>query len=282
LEHLRARFYRVSAYNYHLAAKLIELTSQLEQAHISVLAFKGPAAAIMAYGDLALRQYEDLDLVIRVEDVWKAVDLMIGSGFQTDADSYQPTNPGYLERYHAITLEAPDKSYNVDVHWQLARDHARDFGPDIARFWERTERLVLPQGSVSTLCREDMFLALCLHGTKHRWGRLKWLLDIAELLRKAETLDWSRVEEMASSRPAARASGSLGVLLARELLEIPVPAKLQRCCVRRNEPARSHQPSVRKFFREVARLGTTPGTIGTIRGTSTGLCWGWRIGLWRG
>src|SRR5438128_2552908 len=74
LEHLRARFYRVSAYNYHLAAKLIELTSQLEQAHISVLALKGPAAAIMAYGDLALRQYEDLDLVIRAEDVWKAVD----------------------------------------------------------------------------------------------------------------------------------------------------------------------------------------------------------------
>ncbi len=94
--------------------------------------------------------------------------------------------------------------------------------------WERTEKLNLPHGSVSTFCREDLFLALCYHGSKHRWSRLKWLLDIAEILRKVETLDWFRVEEMIRVRPGARASASLAILLAQELLNAPVTAEVAR------------------------------------------------------
>jgi hypothetical protein len=67
--------------------------------------------------------------------------------------------------------------------------------------------------------------ALCAHGTRHRWLCFKWLLDIAELLRKAGTLDWSRIEEMARIRPGAGAAASVAVTLARDLLEVPVPAE---------------------------------------------------------
>ncbi|MGD0460751.1 MAG: IS1634 family transposase [Terriglobia bacterium] len=70
--------------------------------------------------------------------------------------------------------------------------------------------------------------ALCAHGTRHRWLCFKWLLDIAELLRKAGTLDWSRIEEMARIRPGAGAAASVAVTLARDLLEVPVPAEAGR------------------------------------------------------
>jgi hypothetical protein len=227
-EHLRVRFLEVSGRNYHLARKLIELTSLLEERQIPVLAFKGPTLAMVAYGDLALRSYSDLDVVIRTEHLQKAVEVMTGCGFQITRDWWNPSrpeNPRYVARHHEIAMRGPDRSYFVDVHWQLAAHEFRAFRLDLDKVWSRAERIELFQKSIATLCREDLFLALCCHGTWHRWARLKWLFDIAQLLRSAETLDWSRIEETAKDRPLVRASASLAVYLARELLEIEVPVQ---------------------------------------------------------
>jgi hypothetical protein len=229
LEYLRTRFYEVSARNYHLASKLVELISLLEGHDIPALAYKGPAVAKAIYGDLALRQYEDLDLVIPKEHLSKALNLLTQRGFRITPYSsrggfhyvpysIRPENPRHLAKYHVVTLHAPDKTFFVDLHWHLANESGRAFCPDIERVWDRAERLELPQGSVSTLCREDLLSALCYHGTKHRWSRLKWLLDVAELFRKSETLDWSRIQEMTVNRPGVAASAALAVRLIHDLL----------------------------------------------------------------
>jgi hypothetical protein len=228
LEHLRLRFLYVSGRNYHLARKLVELTSLLEEHQIPVLAYKGPTLAMAAYGDLALRSYQDLDVVIRPEHLQKAIGVMTRCGFEITPDWWNPSrpeNPGYVARHHEIALRAPDKSYFVDVHWQLAAHEFRAFRLDLEKVWSRAERIEVFQQSISTLCREDLFLALCCHGTWHRWARLKWLFDIAELLRNSETLNWPQIEETAKDRPLVRASASLAVYLARELLEIEMPAQ---------------------------------------------------------
>jgi hypothetical protein len=237
LEHLRARFYEISANNYRLAKELVDLTSLLQSHGVPVLAYKGPALAMALYGDLALRQYCDLDLVVRKEHLLKAVGVMSHCGFEIVPTLGRPQmlpylcrseNPRHLARAEEMTFRAPDKTYFVDVHWQLGHGPWRAFSPDAEKIWERTEKLDLPQGSVSTFCDEDLFLALCYHGSKHRWSCLKWLLDVAELLRKAETLDWFRIAEMMRVRPRTRASASLAILLAQELLNAPVPAEAAR------------------------------------------------------
>jgi hypothetical protein len=231
LEHLRLLFLEGSGRNYHLAQKLIDLTALFKEHQIPVLAYKGPTLAMVAYADLALRSYRDLDLVVRPEHLQKAVEVMTRSGFEVIPDWWnpcQPENPRYVARHHEIPLRAPDKSYFVDLHWKLAAHEARAFRLDVDETWCRAEEIDVLQTGISTMCREDLFLALCCHGTWHRWGRLKWLLDIAELLRKAEALNWFRIEEMTRNRPLLRASASLAVSLARELLEIDVPAQAAR------------------------------------------------------
>lgn len=226
LEQLRARSYRISAYNHYLAMHLAQLIAQLEQQRIACLALKGPAAAMAAYGDLSLRQYEDIDIMVRVEDVSKAVETLFGRGFHPvrgHADRYKD-----VELYHEITLAAPDKSYSIDLHWQLAPPYARVFGPDPSVLWSRAAKLNLPLGPVTVLSREDLFLALCQHGTRHRWWQLKWLFDVAELLRMAATMDWSCIEEVMKIYPMARPPASLAALLARELLGIQAPADVAK------------------------------------------------------
>jgi hypothetical protein len=231
LEHLRARFIEVSSRNFHLARKLVELSSLLEEHETPVLAYKGPTLAMVAYGDLALRAYSDLDVVVQPEHLLKALGLMTEFGFEVTPDYWNPCrseNPKYVAQFHEIALRSPDKSYFVDLHWQLAAHEARAFRLDIDKVFGRAERIDLLHARVSTLCREDLFLALCCHGTTHGWVRLRWLLDISELLRNAETMDWSRIEEMSRDRPLVRAAASLAISLSKELLEIDVPDQAAR------------------------------------------------------
>jgi len=218
LERLRARFYRISAYNHRLARLLVELIAQFEQQQIPGLALKGPAVALAAYGDLSLRQYEDIDILIRAEHVSKAVEMLFNRGFHPARGHDERYKD--VKLYHEITLVAPDESYSLDLHWQLAPPYARVFGPDPVGLWSRAVTLHLPGGDVPVLGREDMFLALCQHGSRHRWWQLKWLFDIGEMLRSASTLDWPWIEEVMKIYPMARPPASLAALLARELLGV--------------------------------------------------------------
>ena len=224
--YLHRRFYQISARNYRLAQEAVDLASFLEHRGIATLAFKGPVAALAAYGDLALRQYQDIDLVVRNQDLLKTVNLLRLRGFKIAPGSCRPDNPKDVYRNHEVTLAAPDKTYFIDIHWRLASERARVFVPDVERMRDRVETVQLPAGSVSTFCREDLFVALCCHGAKHRWGRLKWLLDIAEILRSPVDLNWDRVKTITSERPLARASTSLAIFLAHDLLNAPMPAAL--------------------------------------------------------
>jgi hypothetical protein len=182
--------------------------------------------AVGAYGDIALRQYQDIDLVIRRLDLLKAVALLLGRGFRIAPESCAPDNPRKVSRSHEVTLAAPDKSYFVDLHWRLASEQEGAFCPDIEQMRDRVETVQLPHGNVLSFCREDLFVALCCHGTKHRWACLKWLLDVAEILQSPTGLDWDRVEYITFERPLARASISLAILLAHDLLHALMPATL--------------------------------------------------------
>jgi hypothetical protein len=72
---------------------------------------------------------------------------------------------------------------------------------------------------------DDLFLVLCLHGAKHRWASLAWLVDVAELLRGSRSIDWQYVTSRMDALHARRRC-LVGVRLAHELLEAPVPAVL--------------------------------------------------------
>ena len=237
VEYLRVRFHESCSYNYRLASRLVSLTSMLEGEGVSVLSFKGPSLAMTLYGGLSLRQCLDLDLMIRAEQVVKAAQLMKSCGYEPTPTPARPQLSPYLcrpedsrhiDRGKEIQYLSPDGAFYVDLHWQFADRFWRPFTPDVEKLWERAVRQDLPQGSVFTLCREDLFLALCAHGTRHRWWCLKWLLDVAEILRKADALDWSRIEEMTRVRPGNAAAASRAVSLAHDLLEVPVPAEAAR------------------------------------------------------
>jgi hypothetical protein len=78
---------------------------------------------------------------------------------------------------------------------------------------------------VQTLGSEDLLMFLCAHGAKHGWERLEWICDVAQLVRQQPDLNWESIVTRARARGCERMV-LLGLLLARDLLEAPVPEPL--------------------------------------------------------
>jgi putative nucleotidyltransferase-like protein len=82
--------------------------------------------------------------------------------------------------------------------------------------------LVVANKTVQGLAPEDLLIVLCVHGSKHVWEELKWVCDVAELLRSHQHLDWDRIFSNASAWRCRRLV-SMGLSLAYRLLDAPLP-----------------------------------------------------------
>ena len=211
---------------FQLTRELVSLLADLSAAGIRALPFKGAVLAASAYGSVGLRPFNDIDLLVHPRDAAATARILTRRGFDDWGvdDVALPTHLG-SECEHTFLRR---DGVAVDLHWHLSRRHF----PFPLRFDDLWRRAVpyqlLPGGAaVPAPAAADMLLILAMHGAKHAWERLGWVCDIAELIRSEGDLDWEQVCARAESLQAVRMT-LLGVALARELLDSPVPESIRR------------------------------------------------------
>ncbi|MFI5315199.1 MAG: nucleotidyltransferase family protein [Myxococcota bacterium] len=213
----RASQYRGAA----MIRQLLRTISMLEENAIPALPFKGPTLAVGAYGDVALRQPSDLDILVREHAFPASLDLLLRNGYRK-AVAEDGSASGYArDNDHAVLLIPPEGSVAIDLHRRLMPS-AFIGDLDVERTWRRHEWLDLCGSKVRCLRAADELVYLCVHGSKSWWHRLSWVCDVAETLEFNRSLDWEDVTSLASSARASRMLW-LGVLLAHEMLSAPVP-----------------------------------------------------------
>ena len=236
-ESLRRAYSGNSVRNLHLARELIRLSAALERGGVDALAIKGPALSVAAYGAVTMRQFSDLDLLVRKEQVAHAVALLQGEGYAL-REGYSLAD---LERRGGfeIAMGRADALTEVDLHWRLVPPYFPIALEDDG-LWRRAVRVEIEGAAVCTLGPADHLLFLCAHGAKHGWQALGSICDVAALIRAAApgpcadaspmnpaacAIDWEELVDRAGRAGAVRAL-LLGVLLAREVLDAPAPAAL--------------------------------------------------------
>ena len=100
------------------------------------------------------------------------------------------------------------------------------------KVWERLGQLRIAGADLVTLDPADLLIVLCIHGCKHIWDTLKWLVDIAELVKGQPELDWASLQTRAHEMGSA-IMVEIGLVLAHDLLQAPVPAKILETARRR-------------------------------------------------
>jgi hypothetical protein len=205
-----------------LTAELLAITRLFQSERLPFLAFKGPVAAALWYGDVGLRVFSDLDLLIHSDDFHRAKMLLGQREFHPHRIVPATRHLCQFRSRGELMFERADPAMCVDLHSQLIPP-GYSFSLDPQTPWEGTEQVSLGGMIVPTLTPETGLIFLCLHGAKHGWSSLKWLVDLAQAIRHRPSLDWDRVLGWARHPGRPHILG-LGLRLASGLLEAPVPA----------------------------------------------------------
>jgi hypothetical protein len=229
LKQLQSYFQTNTCRNLFLSSELHKLLNLFELQGIASLPFKGVALAGSTYGNLAWREFADLDIFIQEEDVPTAIALLVSQGYQLPDQLLNVRQKPYLQFkqflespqcQRSYNLTHPERQVTVELHWSLSPRYF-PFEVDFEHLW--TDKQTVPIGGINIphFATEDLLLFLCIHGSKHCWEQLKWICDVAQLL-QTQQIDWQLVLEKANMQGAERML-FLGLLLARNLLQAELP-----------------------------------------------------------
>jgi hypothetical protein len=217
--------------NLVLVAELLRVMAILEGAGIAVIPYKGPALAQSVYGDFALREFVDLDLIIKPADAIKARRALMTAGLPP-AHSVSRLAEQLLRYFHCECSFVVLREVKLEINWRQAPAYWQLPRLD-DDMWARLGSLRLAGVDTPSLDPIDLLIVLCVHGCKHGWSMLKWIVDIAELLRVEPQLDWSLMNARAHDIGAAIML-EVGLVLAHEFLQVPLPADVLETARRRS------------------------------------------------
>ena len=221
---IRARYEAQARESRRLAEELVRILPELEVAGVLAVPWKGPTLAQRLYGDLSLRESGDLDIMLMGRDVSKAQEVIRRFGYEFSYLKHLDDLAEDVRNRRELLFHRSDGAV-LELQWRFA-ERLACVKHDPERFLQRFETVALAGSRVRSLPLEIYLLILPIHATKHKWGQLKLICDIAEILYHPE-LDWQYVLREARSLGLRRMI-EVGVLLADTLLEAAVPDELAR------------------------------------------------------
>ncbi len=224
LDYLRDYFRKNTAFNFLLTGELLRLLKFFEAHDIHALPYKGPAVAVGLYGDLALRQFCDLDILVREADVWKATEVLVGLGFEAHFDLPAEKQDAFTKLGYVRLFRRDAGRTIIELHWRIA-PRFLDVGLDTKELWSRLKPLELQGTKVLSPAPEDLLLMFAVHGAKDFWEKLEWVCGIAELLRANSEFNWDQLFSHARRLRCERMV-MVALSLARQLLSAPMPPEV--------------------------------------------------------
>ena len=252
------------------AAELMRIMQHFAHKGVCAIPYKGPVLAQSAYGDLALRSFSDLDLLISPADFARAKQALAEIGYQPSKSLTAAVERLWLRTGYERSFDGPGGKNLLELQWALlpyfyAVDPAQFQFDDLR---SRARQIALGTGvdsGVPCLSPEDSLLVLSLHAAKHLWTRLIWVADIAQSLHVAH-IDLALVISRARALGITRILG-VSFWLAQHVLGaiIPSPAQglidgdsviplLGRECEARLARCASYELESTEYFRQMLRL----------------------------
>ena len=259
---LRTRYLRHCQRAMRFSAELAQILRHFGAREISVIAQKGPALADLLYGDSAMREFGDLDLLVRSMDVRRAVAALNELGYEKNLQLSLRQEKAYWRSGYEYVFGRGAERNLIELQWNLLpRFYAVDVNTE--DLFSRSQEHVFDGCHARMLGLEDQLMFLCVHAAKHQWAQLGMVRDIAAM---AEfELDWNFVVH------EARRLGILRIVLVSLLLagtllgcDIPEPVtgfqefaaarKFVAAIIKRMTAMRDIPPESPAYFRSMLQV----------------------------
>jgi hypothetical protein len=224
LASLRQSYERNIHKSLFLARELIRVLDCLGGLGIDVVPYKGVVLSEVYYGDMALRQSGDMDLFVRRQDVPRVKGAVRALGYTPRVLIPEDAEHNYIDSGYECTFDSAAGINLLELQWALQpRFYAVDF--DMEGLFERAVTVSVADRYVKTPSPEDLLLILSVHAAKHVWGRLIWLCDIAQII-KRQNLDWDWIQSQSQELGIERIV-HITLLLMHRFLATPMPAPIK-------------------------------------------------------
>lgn len=232
-----------------MAGEIERLQACLAGRGVRAIALKGPAVSLRAFGQLGLRTYRDLDLLVGEPDVETALKLLGEAGYALAEPGQPDALPAWQRHHKDAELRHRQTGLTLELHWRLFDNKALMPAAPVP-----VPLGIAPLAGSLVLPPAVELEYLCLHGALHGWSRLRWLADIAAILA-------ANPEAAPGGRP--RPALAQALILCRELLGAQLAPPAWRAASRSMRGTAMARLAWREILRsdtrelEESRLGST-------------------------
>jgi len=219
---LRQRHRAQLMFTLSMTAELFRILEKFRGVGVESIVVKGPVLSMRAYGDPGLRQYVDLDFLIRARDLVAATRALNEFAYEGDVPM-EAIEAGKIPGEYLFVR--PETKLLVELH----TEHTFRYFPrplPMEDYFSRRTAVSLDGHRVPALSAEDEFVLICIHGAKHFWERLMWIADVAAMASGGMKLDWNIVKESAEAVGAERMV-NVALRLVENLLHAAIPSEMQ-------------------------------------------------------
>lgn len=164
------------------AAALTAIVGAAQQRGLPVMVLKGVALSLLLHGNPCQRATGDIDLLVSPDRFRAAAEMLLELGYAVDTDG-PPLDVVDAGNRHIRDLTFIGHGQRIELHRRLYELSAR-LPDDFETLWSQRTELALGPVTVATLGPAHLALYLLVHGHGHDWERLRWLVDLALLLRQ--------------------------------------------------------------------------------------------------
>jgi hypothetical protein len=209
------------------AAESARLHKLLGEAGIAAVFLKGATLSQLVYKMLGVKQAWDIDLLVPRDKASAAAAILRSAGYERTlpGPEFDDSSAEWATLWKETLWTHVKSGLVVELHTALV-DNPRLL-PSVS---ERPELQLVHLGpgmEVATLEKDQLFAYLCVHGATHAWARLKWLADVAALLRIEGQAETERLYRRSTELGVGRSSAQ-ALLLCERLLSLPLPEALAR------------------------------------------------------
>jgi hypothetical protein len=164
---------------------LLQLMEEMKSRKLETMVLKGPVLSQKIYGDPFYRTSHDFDLLFHPEDLSSAVQFFKNKGFKGvkfQWPSSSKKQKAVMELMNQYFIYNPENQISIELHWKIFDRRFTDLATAEHLAWENSTAVDINGKKIKTLDGEFELLYLVIHGSLHAWFRLKWLVDVHQIL----------------------------------------------------------------------------------------------------
>ncbi|MDR7000628.1 nucleotidyltransferase family protein [Neobacillus niacini] len=195
---LKQSYERSFYQNLFIKSQQEDILQRFEDYGINVIPLKGIHLAEKVFGHVGARATSDIDLLIRIEDLEIAIEVVHYLGFTVE----EAPIPGHFHCSFSKELPNSTMPLVVELHWSLVKQSTSKF--DIADLWKHAKP-VKGNEYIKELIPNHTFYMLCLHGWRHNLDSMKYFLDLIQALYYFnEDVDYEEILQLAAKHQTHR------------------------------------------------------------------------------